>query len=65
MKLNKEKLFAECLIEANLSSEQIERVTSLYNSKSRTEESYHPEPAEGCTCGFMAQVTSPECPICN
>lgn len=31
----------------------------------RSEESYHPEPPEGCICGFMAQVTAPGCPVCQ
>jgi hypothetical protein len=36
----------------------------VLQSLPKTEESYHAEPPEGCICGFMAQVTAPDCPVC-
>ncbi len=37
----------------------------LDDDGSRTEEAGHPEPRPGCTCGYMAQVTDPNCPVCQ
>lgn len=48
-----------CLVEQ---SRRLLQEVSL--KKVRTDVS-HPEPVEGCTCGYMAQVTDPSCPVCT
>lgn len=42
-----------------------DRFKLMFKGPAITEESYHRDPPPGCTCGFMAQVTDPGCPVCK